>query len=179
MNDSTRSHLGPGELGFVYAIAKRVVRSDQDAEDVAQEAMLLAYRHRASFRGDSQYRTWLYRIAVTTALTHLRRMKKQARCGTVADVSQLEVLDPAPSPELVAAAAERRAIVNAAIAKLDAKHRDTLLARIEHSEGEVAAELGISVANVKIRTHRARKQLREALAAFESDTVESRGRSAA
>jgi RNA polymerase sigma-70 factor (ECF subfamily) len=171
IHDFQEAHFGRDELGFVYAVAKRVVRSDQDAEDVAQEAMLLAYRHRASFRGDSRYRTWLYRIAVTAALTHLRRMKKQARCGTVADVAQLELLDPAPSPEIVAADAERRAIVSAAIAKLDAKHRDTLLARIEHSECEVAAELGITVANVKIRTHRARKQLREALAAFEAADV--------
>jgi RNA polymerase sigma factor (sigma-70 family) len=61
---------------FVCAIALRIVRDPADAEDVAQDALLRAYRYRTSFRGDSRYRSWLYRIATTTALGLLRRRKR-------------------------------------------------------------------------------------------------------
>jgi RNA polymerase sigma-70 factor (ECF subfamily) len=125
---------------------------------------LLAYRYRASFRGDAHYRTWLYRIAATTALGYLRRTKRAGlRRAANDDVATLQIADPASSPEEVMAGAESRERVRGALAKLEPKYRDVLLARADRSEIETAAELGISVANVKIRAHRARKQLRDVL----------------
>ena len=72
MNDSTYGTaqlvtFSPDDRGYVYAVVYKLVGPD-DAEDVTQDALLLAYRARDSFRGDSRYRTWLYRIALTTAL---------------------------------------------------------------------------------------------------------------
>src|SRR4029077_12051264 len=68
-----------GARGFVRSIAMKYVRDEADAEDVTQDAMLLAHRYRASFRGDSRYSTWLYRVTATAALMFLRRQRRLAR----------------------------------------------------------------------------------------------------
>src|ERR1041385_5216468 len=67
------------EREYVYAVAMKYVKDEDEAADVAQEAMLLAYRHRASFRGDSRFTTWLYRVAATTALMHLRKKRRMPK----------------------------------------------------------------------------------------------------
>jgi RNA polymerase sigma-70 factor (ECF subfamily) len=160
LTDKPSIAFGPEDRRFVYSVARRIVRSDDDAEDVAQEALLLAHRYMASFRGDSRLRTWLYRIAVTTALGHLRRTKRAHLHVPVADVT---LPDPAKSPEAVVADAETDALVRDAVATLDPPYRDVLVARAYASEQEVSQCLGISVANVKVRAHRARHQLRTVL----------------
>lgn len=152
--------FGVDDRRFVYSVARRIVGSDEDADDVAQEALLLAHRHLASFRGDSRLRTWLYRIAVTTALGHLRRTKRAHLHVPVADVP---LPDPSKSPEAAVADAESDALVRKAVQTLEPLYRDVLIARAYASEAEVAECLGISVANVKIRAHRARHQLRTVL----------------
>jgi RNA polymerase sigma-70 factor (ECF subfamily) len=152
--------FGVEDRRFVYSVARRIVSTDEDADDVAQEALLLAHRHLASFRGDSRLRTWLYRIAVTTALGHLRRTKRTRLHVPVADVP---LPDPAKSPEAVVADAESDALVREAVQELEPLYRDVIIARAYASEAEVAECLGISVANVKIRAHRARHQLRTVL----------------
>jgi len=71
--------LGNAERNYVFAIAMKYVNDEEAANDVAQEALLLAHRHRNSFRGDSRYSTWLYRIAATTALMHLRKKRRKSK----------------------------------------------------------------------------------------------------
>jgi len=162
MNDVT---FGPDDRGFVYAIAYKLVGPD-DAEDVTQDALLLAYRAKDSFRGDSRYRTWLYRIAMTTALGHLRR-RKRARVSPVASEEQARLFervpDPARSPEQQVRDSQQVELVGRALDELPTSYRTVLLERVETPEPAVAAKLGISVANVKIRTHRARRQLAQRL----------------
>ncbi len=152
---------------FVYAIARRIVGTPADAEDVAQEALLLAYRNRDAFRGDSKYRTWLYRIASTTALGHLRR-KSRSREQLATDHDTLAREMPAEQVPADRMLADQQAIklVRAALAQLDPKYRDVMLLRANRTEVETAERLGISVGNVKIRAHRARKQLQDALASY-------------
>lgn len=158
--------FAPDERGYVYAVARRIVDSADDAEDVTQDALVLAYRNRNAFRGDSRYRTWLHRIAVTTALGYLRRQRRSRICVLDADDERgvLErSVDPSKSPVTLIAQAEDRATVQRALAELPVSYRHVLLERVDATEPEVAKRLGISVANVKIRAHRARKQLRETL----------------
>ena len=156
--------LDRGDREFVYAIARRVV-SGADADDVAQDALLLAHRHRAAFRGRAKLRTWLYRIAMTAALGYLRkrRRSRELLAGGERAVAA-EAIDPQPSPEAEVAAREAAAIAHRLVAALEPKYRDVLVLRIDHSEDETAARLGISIANVKVRAHRARVQLQEAFA---------------
>src|SRR6266508_1266027 len=71
--------FGEREREYVFSVAMKYVKDEDEAADVAQEAMLLAYRHRASFRGDSRFTTWLYRVAATTALMHLRKKRRMPK----------------------------------------------------------------------------------------------------
>jgi len=156
--------FGTEDRGFVYAVARRIVGSPEEADDVTQDTLLVAFRNRDAFRGESRYRTWLYRIAFTTALGYLRkRGRSRVSLAANEDVLHGQVAD-APSPAEYVMEAECAAIVRDAVADLAPPYRDVLLARIDSTEPEVAERLGLSVANVKVRAHRARKQLREALA---------------
>src|SRR5262245_43972132 len=64
---------------YVRSVALKYVRDADDAEDVTQDALLLAHRYRNSFRGESRYTTWLYRVTATAALMFLRRQRRLAR----------------------------------------------------------------------------------------------------
>ena len=72
------------EREFVFSVAMKYMKDEERAADVAQDAMMLAFVHRDSFRGDSRFTTWLYRIAATTALMHLR---KDRRVGVMQSLS--------------------------------------------------------------------------------------------
>lgn len=161
LTEKTSNAFSPEDRRFVYAVARRIVHTDEDADDVAQDALLLAHRNLAAFRGESHFRTWLYRIAITTALGHLRRTRRTKDHVPAGDVA---LVDPAKSAEATVADAQMDALVRDAVSALEPAYRDVLLAREEGTEIEVAACLGISVANVKIRAHRARKRLRAVLA---------------
>jgi RNA polymerase sigma-70 factor (ECF subfamily) len=160
--------IGPDERAYVFAVVRRILRDEDDANDATQDTLLLAYRHRDQFRGESAYRTWLHRIAVMTALGLLRKQRRQRLRMTVSmDEPSVvnDVVDPRPTPEATVAAKQLASRVERALEQLTATYRDVVLMRVhEWRESEIAAELGISVANVKIRTHRARERLRGALA---------------
>ncbi len=157
--------FGRDERDFVYAVARRIVKSAEAADDVAQDALLLAYRHRDSFRGDSKYRTWLYRIASTTALGYLRRGRRSREfLASTDEAVHRGIEDPGPSPETLVGDLEATARARQVLDQLAPKYRDVVMMRTELTEHETAIRLGITVANVKIRTHRARQQLRDALA---------------
>ncbi|HEY5949013.1 MAG TPA: sigma-70 family RNA polymerase sigma factor [Kofleriaceae bacterium] len=163
MNDLTEKTsvtFGPEDRRFVYSVARRIVQTDEDADDVAQDALLLAFRNLASFRGDSRLRTWLYRIATTTALGHLRKTKRTRLHLSIADVELVDATKPA---EQALADAEVEQLVRDAVSELEPAYRDVLIARSDANEAEAAHQLGITVANVKVRAHRARKQLRDVL----------------
>ena len=143
-----------GDRAFVLAIARRMV-GDADSADVAQDTMLTAHRKASQFRGDSHYRTWLYRVAVTTALRHLRRWRRSAAHHDVAWREPDSTFDALASHEQVTA-------LHAAIDALPPSYREVLTLACEHdaSNPELARTLGITLANVKIRRCRAQKALR-------------------
>lgn len=151
---------------FVYSVVRRIVRDPDDAGDVAQDALVLAHRHRASFRGRSSYRTWLYRIATTTALGHLRR-RRRSREDLLGGAAVAEAVhDPAPSPADHLASRQDAERLHSALATLNDDYRAVVMLRADAlTEAEVAQHLGLSVANVKIRAFRARQRLRETLLA--------------
>jgi RNA polymerase sigma-70 factor (ECF subfamily) len=152
---------------FVFAVARRIVVDEDAARDVAQEAMLLAHRHRASFRGDSQYRTWLYRIATTSALGHLRRERTRARhlAETIAVPEAATWVAPTTTAIDALCAVETARGVADEIAALTAPHREVLRLRFydDRSEREAARALGVTTSAVKLRTHRAKAALRQRL----------------
>ncbi|HWU87402.1 MAG TPA: sigma-70 family RNA polymerase sigma factor [Kofleriaceae bacterium] len=150
---------------YVRSVAMKYIRDEQDAEDVTQDAMLLAHRYRDSFRGESRYSTWLYRVTATAALMFLRRRRRLARevpaSGSV-DEEGTALLERQPAPTdlrgEVIARAETDTMAEA-VAKLGAKYPAVFWKRYGEgrTETEIAKELGLSVAAVKTRAFRARQ----------------------
>jgi len=165
ISPTSEIRFGRAEREFVYAIARNIVDTPEAADDVAQEALLLAYRHRDAFRGDSRFRTWLYRIAATSALGYLRKARRSREYLVTKEGVTPEPIDHEHSPERLVGDREAAVVAERLLENLDPKYRDVVVLRTELSEAETAAKLGISVANVKVRAHRARAQLR---AAFDS-----------
>jgi RNA polymerase sigma-70 factor, ECF subfamily len=155
----------------VYVMALSLLQNEADAEDAAQEAFLKAFRNLASFRGEAKFGTWLVSIALNEARSRIRSRK----------AAKLESLDEAPdgqghvSPallrdwrEIPSQALERqevRLILQEAIADLPIIYREVFLLRDveELSVNESAETLGITVASVKVRLHRARIMLQKKL----------------
>ena len=159
---------------YVFAIAMRYLKDQDAAADVAQDALLRAHRKRKSFRGDSKLTTWLYSIASTTALMHLRKAKRQRREVPVSfDPEQLERdtrldgFSPAPSPERLHEAREQVSLVRRELAEVGDKYEHIFMMRYGEgqTETEIADRLGLTVPTVKSRAHRARKAVRQALRA--------------
>lgn len=162
--------FAPSDRAYVYAIARRIVGRAEDAEDATQDALVVAFRNRNAFRGESCDRTWLHRIAVTAALGHLRRQRRSPIANLDAEHKRRVLerkVDPAKSPVTLIAEAEDRATVRRALAELPKSYRDVLLQRIDATEPEVAKHLGIRITNVKMRAHRARNHLRWTLERME------------
>jgi RNA polymerase sigma-70 factor (ECF subfamily) len=156
---------------YVYTIAVRIVGNDEDAEDVAQEAFVRAYRALPRFRGDSKFSSWLYRIATNRALTHLKKRRRRAVTVDIAAGPHIEAgaIDDGrraeTSPELAVRDAEFRRAVRAAVLELPEQYRVvvTLFYLEERSYKEVAATLGIPMGTLKTHLHRARALLRDIL----------------
>jgi RNA polymerase sigma-70 factor (ECF subfamily) len=160
------------EREFVYGVAMKYMKDEEKAHDVAQDALLLAYRHRASFRGDSRFTTWLYRIAATTALMHLR---KDRRLPLISSLDAVAANDDAPSqdeprdeestPEDKWASSEAIHLAGERLAEMGDKYGEIFNLRFVqgYSESEIARKLSLNVATVKTRAYRARAHLRREL----------------
>ena len=148
---------------LAYRVARGVLRNSADAEDVAQEALLRAYRRFDRLRDRNRFRAWLVRIAFRLALDRLRSGKRRELRDTL--WSQPERQPRAATAEDLAASSEFQAHLEEALAELPEKLRLVLLlAAMEgHTIEEIAALVGIPVGTVKSRIFLARKQLAEKL----------------
>lgn len=165
--DELSPRLGSRERDFVFAIAMKFVKNEAEAEDVAQDALLLAYRHRESFRGQSKYSTWLYRVAVTTALMHLRSAKRKRREISTSELPEgerdwIEALESrTPSPEARCASRQELARVDELLVELGNKYAKLLRLRWYegYSERELCQRLDLPLTTVKNRSFRARRHV--------------------
>jgi RNA polymerase sigma-70 factor, ECF subfamily len=162
------------EREFVYGVAMKYMKDEEKAHDVTQDALLLAYRHRASFRGDSRFTTWLYRIAATTALMHLRKDRRAPLMTSIDGLAANddaavavadEPRDDAATPEENWASSEAVAIAGERLTELGDKYGKIFAMRFVegYSESEIARKLSLNVATVKTRAYRARAHLRREL----------------
>ncbi len=150
----------------VYAIALRMTSNPEDASDMTQEAFIKAYNSLQSFRGDSKFSVWLYRIASNVCLDFLRsRNRKPTVSLSVEDdegeETQLDVADESQSPELLLERSLTRDAVQRGLQALPPDYRQILLLREIQglSYEEIADVLRIEVGTVKSRIFRARKRL--------------------
>jgi RNA polymerase sigma-70 factor (ECF subfamily) len=149
----------------------RMVDNAEDAQDVVQEGFLHAYQSLESFKGDSLFFTWLYRIAVNTAISFKRKKRLLVRLDGPSGEAVLEPLDPSdlarPGHALEQAEQEQR--IHKALSRLSPEHRAVLV--LKDMEGqkyeEMAEALGVPIGTIRSRLHRARLELREVLEQME------------
>ena len=159
----------------VYSLALRMLRQEQDAEDVTQQTFLSAMENLGGFRGAASFSTWLLRIASHAALKVIRKRKGLSTVSLEEATEEADGYGTIPHPEYIAdwrqspeelvRKNETQRLLDEALAKLDEKHRLVFLLRdVEGlSVKETAEALGLSEANTKVRLLRARLQLREEL----------------
>ena len=151
----------------VLAVAQRITKNREDAEDVAQESFHKAFLHLDAFHEQSRFSTWLTRIAMNEALMLLRRRRRvfetlPENLENGAKSSLEPFVDRSPSPEESCWRGERRQLLTKAINRLDPKVRRTIVLRDleERSIEETAQILGTSTSAVKARVFQGRRRLR-------------------
>jgi RNA polymerase sigma-70 factor, ECF subfamily len=152
----------------LYNTLVRIVGSADEARDVAQDAWVHAFHKLETFRGDSAFYSWLFRIAFNAAVTAKRKARRMsASLDAARDLAGREIADgrkdgqPSHPLEL----AERQELVKAAVAQLPEEYRTVLvLKEMEDLKyEEIAKIVGCPVGTVRSRIHRARAELRERL----------------
>ena len=150
----------------VYRAARAIVRDEEEAEDVMQQAYVNAYTHLRQFNGTSKFSTWLTRIAINEALARVRRRSGyQTFDDDHQDASAFAPPDPKGDPERQAFTGELRGLLEWAIDTLPDGMREVFMLReVEGlSTFEVAEALGVSEDVVKTRLSRGRAALRRVL----------------
>jgi RNA polymerase sigma-70 factor (ECF subfamily) len=153
--------------------------NDADAEDVTQDVFLQVVRKLDTFRGEAELTTWLHRVTVNAALDYRRKAVLRRERPASASLDRL-LADGAravplrarqPGPERQALAREAQESIKEAVTSLPRWYRDVyVLAEVQgRAYAEVGALLGLRLATVKSRLHRARRILRAALASYFAD----------
>jgi RNA polymerase sigma-70 factor, ECF subfamily len=161
--------------GEIYGLLYRLTESSEEARDLTQETFLRAFQSIAHFRGDSDLRTWIYRIAINQARNRWRWWRRRRRDVTVSidaplpngQVSLAATLksDNGTNPETDALARERERALRKALSSVKRVYREAVVLRdIEgFAYEEIAVALDISVGTVKSRLARGRQELRRKL----------------
>jgi RNA polymerase sigma-70 factor (ECF subfamily) len=168
---------------MVYLTVFSILKNEADAEDGAQEAVISAYRHLSSFRGDAKFSTWLTTIAINEGRKRLRKAKSVAEDSIDEEVEGHEG-DYSPAPltdwrEVPLEALERKELREAlrgAVAELPGIYRQVFTLRDleELNVEETAQALGITANVVKVRLHRARILLQKRLVPYLKTTAPAR-----
>lgn len=160
-------------MPMLLRVARRFMRSEEDARDAVQDAFVSAFRSIDRFASNAQLSTWLHRIVINACLMRLRAQRRRPEEDIeeylprfLEDGHQVQPSEPwSETAETILQRTELCGVVRAAIDQLPDTHREVLLLRdIEELSGQEAAEvLGVTSNAVKIRLHRARQALRTLL----------------
>lgn len=154
----------------VYSLALRMVGNEEDARDMAQEAFIRAFNSLASFRGESKFSVWLYRLTSNICIDFLRGRAKRRTVSLIwededGEEGELEIPDERFSPEARLERTELRESVRRGLDSLSPEYREILLLREINglSYDEISRALSLEEGTVKSRIFRARKKLSEFL----------------
>ena len=154
----------------VYSLALRMVGNEEDARDMAQEAFIRAFNSLGSFRGESKFSVWLYRLTSNICIDVLRGRAKRRTVSLSwededGDEGELEIPDERFSPEAGLERSELREAVRRGLEQLTPEYREILLLREINglSYDEIGRALNLEEGTVKSRIFRARKKLCEIL----------------
>lgn len=152
---------------MVYTVCLRVLRNAQDAEEATQDSFVKAYQHLGSYGGTSKFSTWLYSIAYRTAISQGRKRRPDAR-----SVEEL-VHHPVAARDRNGEQAELSVMLEHSLAQLAAEDASILsfFYLEEMSVAEIVTITGLGASNVKVRLHRARKELLQVMQATYGNEV--------
>jgi RNA polymerase sigma-70 factor (ECF subfamily) len=151
----------------------QILRSEAEAEDVVQDAFLLAFTKLETFKGNSAFFTWLYRIAYNVAVTRIRRRKPTVSLsGKSENSGPMDFADTGPAPGDRIEQQEKVYQLNKALERLSTEHRAILVLReMDDLDYDAISEiLDLPIGTVRSRLHRARNHLREHLEAIIKQT---------
>jgi len=159
---------------LVLNICYRFLRNRQDAEDMAQEVFIQAYRSISRFRGDAKLSTWLYRIAVSKSLDFIRKKNRKKRFSSIKNALEIsghaEDIPAADgtNPHIVAERKERIQILQEALNTLPENQRIAItLSKYEgFSQQAIAGVLGTTISAVESLVHRAKQNLKKKLTRY-------------
>lgn len=158
---------------IVFNFAYRLTQNYDDANDVAQDAFIRAYNAIASFRGDSAFSTWIFRITTNVFLDERKKRKSHPQQSLDEFASQeeqregMQVEDPTPGPEQIVTLTERQRILVKAIQSLPEHQKAMVVLYHLHQKSyeEIAAVFDLPIGTVKSRLNRARLSMKENLKA--------------
>jgi RNA polymerase sigma-70 factor (ECF subfamily) len=157
---------------FVYNLALRALQDSHEAEDAAQDAFVRAWMALPNFRGQSQFRTWLYRIVTNVCYNRMPRLRKEM--SAMGDEQVMDVPDetsdnPADEVESI----QQRAFLQKQIDELPESYKILVILRYQQelSYEEIANVLSLPLGTVKTGLFRAKAQLRQALNALEGQPI--------
>jgi RNA polymerase sigma-70 factor (ECF subfamily) len=166
-DESTFKTLVQRHKDKIRNIIYLTLNSSDAVDDIAQDVLITIYKHLKSFRFESQFSTWLYRITVNKCKDHLRKIKIRSIFGPMKDGDEEPVYISSTEHKDISE------IVNKAISKLPEKLRVPLL--LKDIEGlsyqEIAEAVGCEIGTVKSRIFRAREGLREFLKPYEKELM--------
>lgn len=155
----------------LYNSLLRLTGSAEDAQDIAQEALVQAYVKLSTFKRNSAFFTWLYRIAFNRAASVARKRREKTSLNAISEAGAPDPTDPHAQAEATMIAEERAALVRQAVLGLADDHRQVVVLR--EFDGfdyqQIAEVLKIPVGTVRSRLFRARMQMRDHLAAVLSE----------
>lgn len=158
----------------VFRTVRSVIRSDAEAEDVAQDAWIAAYRHVAQFEGRASFATWVTKIAIRLALLRMRqRAKLESLDEEIGPLSMAVDDDERDDPMRALERRQLARLLERTIDQLPLEYRMVLVLRDveQRSTTEVAESLGMSEENVRVRLHRSRAALRTLIQADLGDAL--------
>ncbi len=167
-NQQAYSQLVTKYQNYVFTIVLRYLSSREDAEEVAQDVFIKAYKSLADFRGESKFSTWLYTITTTSCLTFLRKKKLDVHSLDNEKVmAHAEQVDSGMRANQIEQKSKMM-MVNKAITLLSPEDAQviTLFYKGEQSLEEIAQIMGQETNAVKVRLHRARQRLRDKMEKF-------------
>lgn len=164
-NQSAYADLIKRHQRFVFTLALRFTKNREDAEEIAQDCFIKAYRYLNAFQQQSKFSTWLYSIVYTTAMTFLRK-KRVDTTSIDSDENFIQIENkPSGYDEYNVENKSRSYYLNQAIGQLlpDDATIITMFYKGEQSLEEIAQALGIEANTVKVKLFRARQRLKDLL----------------
>jgi len=145
---------------MVYTLTIRIVKNREEAEEVAQDTFVKAYKNLEKFKGDSKFSTWLYKIAYYASLDVIKRNKRFVNSENIDDFNEANIGDVQGALEYLHEK-ERKKVINEALLKLNEDERIilTLYYFEELPVKEISKVVNLSVDNIKIKLFRSRKKL--------------------